>query len=193
MEAGSASTRQAAEVRPCGTCSLCCKVFEVKDVAKVAHEWCRHHVPGVGCGIHSVRPKVCRSYQCLWTTDDSLGEEWKPERSGFILHRDVSGIGLWINVDLDHVGAWRNEPYYSQIKIWSEMIRYGTGIVAVSEGDRRFVIFPEQDLPVSPGSTGAAITAGYRRRPGWRQPFARIRSKDGGEEEFVGVPLPDLR
>lgn len=187
------STTPAAEIRPCGTCSLCCKVFDVEAVDKVAHEWCQHYVAGAGCSIHKVRPKVCRRFQCLWTTDLGLGDEWKPERCGFVVHWAMSGLGLWINVDLDCAGAWRQEPYYNQIKRWSEMVRHQTGIVAISEGDRRFVIFPEQDLPVSPGSAGAEIEAGYRRRPGWRQPFARIKARDGSVQEFVGVPLPDPR
>lgn len=179
-------------LRPCGSCSLCCKVFKVVEVEKEAHEWCRHYAAGIGCSIHADRPKVCRGYQCLWTIDHSLGEEWQPSRCGFVVHWAPSRLGLWVNVDLDHAGAWRKEPFYSQIKIWSEMVRHRTGIVAVTEGPRSFVIFPEQDLEVN-APTGGQITAGYRRSPGWRQPFARFAKADGSEQEFVGVPIPERR
>jgi hypothetical protein len=172
---------------------MCCKLLKIEPLEKPPHVWCRHFVVDQGCGIHGRHPKVCKAFRCSWLDDGVLGEEWRPDRCGFMLHCSVSGIGLWINVDLEHCGAWRNEPYYAQIKRWSETVRHGTGIVAVTEGERRFVIFPEQDLPVSAGAAGAAITAGYHRRPGWRQPFAKIKSTLGTVEEFVGVPIPELR
>lgn len=183
----------ATEVRNCGTCGMCCKLLDIAPLRKPAHVWCKHYVADQGCGIHGRHPGVCKAFRCRWLEDEALGEEWRPDRCGFVVHWAAGGLGLWINVDLDRRGAWREEPFYSRIKIWSEMVRHGTGIVAVSEGERRFVIFPEQDLPVSPGSSGAAITAGYRRRPGSRQPFARIKRADGSFEEFVGVPFPELR
>ena len=179
--------------RTCGSCGMCCKLLHIAPLDKPPHTWCSHFVADHGCGIHGRHPKVCKVFRCRWLDDELLGEEWRPDRCGFVIHWSQSAVGLWINVDLEHFGAWRSEPYYGRIKRWSEMVRHGTGVVAVTEGDSRFVIFPEQNLPVSPGSPGAAVTAGYRRQPGWRQPFARIKGKDGAVEEFVGVPVPELR
>ena len=65
--------------RSCGTCTLCCKVFPVPDLAKPAGKWCQHCQPGKGCRIHETRPEVCRKFFCGWMVSPGLGPEWKPE------------------------------------------------------------------------------------------------------------------
>ena len=35
--------------RECGSCSLCCKVYNVPEIEKPAGKWCRHCTPGKGC------------------------------------------------------------------------------------------------------------------------------------------------
>ena len=42
--------------RACGTCMMCCKVPYIKEFEKPAGVWCRHAVPGKGCGIYESRP-----------------------------------------------------------------------------------------------------------------------------------------
>ena len=43
---------QPAPGRECGACTLCCKVFDVPVLEKPAGQWCKHCLPGRGCGIH---------------------------------------------------------------------------------------------------------------------------------------------
>ena len=44
--------------RECGSCTLCCKVYDVPAVDSVAGQWCRHTKQGRGCAIHATRPDL---------------------------------------------------------------------------------------------------------------------------------------
>src|SRR4051812_32045712 len=79
---------QPAPGRACGTCTLCCKVYDVPALDKPVGQWCGYCKPGRGCGIHLMRPDHCRSFHCLWMTETWLGPEWKPERSKIVLSID---------------------------------------------------------------------------------------------------------
>jgi uncharacterized protein len=107
--------------RSCGKCSLCCKVLRVSEIDKPANTWCGHCRPGRpegGCSIYETRPGICRTYACGWLMSEALGEEWYPLRSHMVLTlaplNDI--LTCTVTVDGDHPGAWREEPYYSQLK-----------------------------------------------------------------------------
>src|SRR5258707_4525960 len=71
--------------RSCGTCSMCCKVYSIRELSKPAGRWCVHAVRGAGCAIHPNRPRSCRDFFCSWLVDPNLGPGWKPEVSRFVL------------------------------------------------------------------------------------------------------------
>lgn len=114
-----AFVNQPAAGRDCGTCALCCKVYDVPAVGSVAGTWCRHCVPGRGCGIHATRPDHCRAFFCLWMTQDFLGPEWKPDKARFVLTMDPASQWLFAQVDPGAPQAWRKEPYFSQFRRWA--------------------------------------------------------------------------
>jgi hypothetical protein len=111
---------QPAPGRSCGTCALCCKVYDVPALEKPAGTWCKHCNPGKGCGIHATRPDPCRAFHCLWMTTDFLGPEWKPDRSAFVLSVDPASRNLMVQVDPGRPAAWRAEPYLRQFRMWAE-------------------------------------------------------------------------
>ncbi len=82
-----------AEPRRCGPCSLCCTLLRVDELGKLGGEPCRHqrigHREG-GCGIHAIRPGVCRAYRCLWL-QGSLEESDRPDRLGAVLDLVTEG------------------------------------------------------------------------------------------------------
>lgn len=133
-------------IRTCGTCTLCCKVYDVPEAETVAGRWCRHCLPGRGCGIWETRPEQCRAFNCLWLTQDWLGEEWKPERSKIVFTVDPQTGALMFQVDSGVPNAWKREPYYSQIKNWA--------IGAIQQGRHALVfidkaatlILPDRDV-----------------------------------------------
>lgn len=105
--------------RDCGSCTLCCKVYEVPAVESPAGSWCRHCLPGRGCGIHETRPDHCRAFFCLWMTQDFLGPDWKPDKARFVLTMDPTTKWLFAQVDPGAPQVWRKEPYFSQLRRWS--------------------------------------------------------------------------
>lgn len=83
------------EIRPCGECSLCCKLLDIGAAEgfpfeKPAGQWCPHCSPGKGCQIrHTDFPDVCHSYQCAWKFPRvGLPEEMRPDKVHAIFELD---------------------------------------------------------------------------------------------------------
>jgi Fe-S-cluster containining protein len=72
--------------RDCGDCTVCCTVLTVDspDFKKPAGTPCVHLGPG-GCGIHAVRPHICRTWFCAWRRVAGMPEEARPDRSGLLV------------------------------------------------------------------------------------------------------------
>jgi hypothetical protein len=177
--------------RACGSCSLCCKLLAVPEFDKPANVWCQHAAPeGRGCAIYATRPDGCRRFKCNWLTDLALSDAWKPNASKIIVSRTAGGGGLRVSVYPEAKDAWRGEPFYSQIKQWSQATAVGTGYVALFIGEKCFVVFPEEELEVSYIKQGCAVRAGYLDSQSGRQPIVQIRYADGAMKEFRGATYP---
>ena len=50
----------------CGSCTACCRVFDIAELKKPAGKWCDHCAIGSGCTIYDARPKACVEFECLW-------------------------------------------------------------------------------------------------------------------------------
>jgi len=70
--------------RSCGSCTMCCFVFEVPAVPTRDYEWCQHCAVGVGCGIYQDRPRDCASFYCLWRMGFGADED-RPDRHGVVM------------------------------------------------------------------------------------------------------------
>ena len=130
--------------RSCCTCSLCCKVLKIDELAKPSGQWCEHCKPGCGCTIYNNRPPVCRAFACQWMTDNSFGEEWKPSRSRMVLRMRPSptgGLILNVNVDPAYPHIWRKSPYYEELKDRASRMP-----VNVFVGKRRFALLGEREV-----------------------------------------------
>jgi hypothetical protein len=168
MSSGTPTTDAAERVttpapgRACGSCSLCCKVYEVAVFDKPAGEWCLHCTPGQGCGIWRTRPDYCRDFHCLWMTDERMGPEWKPERSKFVVAFDRVSACMNVQVDVDHPDAWRDEPYHSQFRRWSEVLLQEFRTVLVNVGKTVTVVTPGGDVEL--GVMGPHDSVGFELR-----------------------------
>jgi hypothetical protein len=145
--------RQGAEAvlvpgRSCGTCSLCCKVYSVKELEKPAGQWCIHSVRGSGCSNHISRPHVCRQFFCSWRVDPNLGPEWKPEVSRFVLSADPKYQALTVMLDPGMPLAWKREPYYSVLKKFSEVFFRINNKLLVNLKGHITVVLPDRDVPI---------------------------------------------
>ena len=151
--------------RTCGTCTLCCKVYDVPALEKPAGQWCRHCRPGRGCGIHDARPQHCRAFHCLWMTQSWLGPEWKPERCKFVLTVDPATRFLMAQVDPGNAGAWQKEPYYGQLKRWSAAALAEKRHVLVFVNKSATVVLPDRDVPLGVFEPGDRLVATERPTP----------------------------
>lgn len=163
------------ETKSCGDCSLCCKLLGVAALEKPAGQWCAHFRKGAGCGIYAERPPACRSFQCLWTGSEGLGDAWRPDRAKFVLFTEQDGRRLSVVVDPAYPDAWRREPFYSRLKAMSQRAHDGYELL-VSIGDRRIVVFPDQEADLGVINPDHKIISGYATRDGERVPFAMVAS-----------------
>ena len=72
--------------RNCGECSVCCVALNIdtKELQKLPGVPCTHLRAGGGCAIHATRYPVCHVYHCGWRYLGSLGEDWRPDKSGVL-------------------------------------------------------------------------------------------------------------
>jgi hypothetical protein len=138
----------AAPGRSCGTCTLCCKVFEVPSLQKPAGSWCRHCSPGAGCGIHETRPAHCREFFCLWMTDRTMPDEWKPERSKIVLTTFPGNGFLYVQVDPGSPQAWRKAPFYDKLRAMARSLNEKGRHVVVFVNDDATLIMPDEAVPL---------------------------------------------
>ncbi len=135
--------------RECGSCTLCCKVYEVPVLEKPEGKWCQHCKPGKGCGIWADRPKFCRDFHCLWINDRSFGPEWKPETAKFVMNVQDGGDQLVVMVDPGQRNAWKRAPYYGSFKAMAESLwaeRQMT--IVVFDGINKTLVLPEDDVVI---------------------------------------------
>lgn len=138
-------------VRRCGSCTLCCDLLAVPEIAKPALRMCRHCTARQGCRIYDQRPKQCRLFNCHFLENPKLSEDWRPSKAHFVLVVSADGQRLGVNVDPARPGAWRRKPYYSQLKDWARAATSQPrriGQVLVSVGKQTFVILPDRDVDV---------------------------------------------
>jgi hypothetical protein len=142
--------------RSCGSCSMCCKLYDLPEVQSPAGKWCRHCAPGKGCTIHETRPEVCRKFFCGWMVSPGLGPEWKPERAKLIVRLvvpDGEMPCLAVDVDEGYPDAWRRPDIYGKLKqiATSGGVTGGSGmrvVVRVRIGRRLIEILPDRDVDV---------------------------------------------
>jgi hypothetical protein len=138
----------AATGRKCGSCSLCCKLIPIEDeqLVKTENEWCQHCKPGRGgCSIYADRPLSCSSFACTWLVSLALGDEWFPAASKIIVRDDVVQNSVRILsfiVDPKYPNRWREEPYFSAIRLWSMHGETQDFIVQILVGDWSYYVFP---------------------------------------------------
>jgi hypothetical protein len=149
--------------RACGTCMLCCKVYDVPSLDKVAGQWCRFAKMGRGCGIHETRPQHCRSFHCLWMTQTWLGPEWKPEQAKMVLSVDPTTQFLFVQVDPGQPAAWKREPYYRHLKQWAAASLPRKRHVVVFLNKSATVVLPDRDVSLGYVGPGDRIVARERQ------------------------------
>ena len=91
--------------RECGSCTKCCEGWlngEAYGHKFYPGQPCFFKKEG-GCSIYKDRPEnPCKSYKCLWLTDENIPHWMKPDQINAILtHRIEEGIGY---IDVTEAG-----------------------------------------------------------------------------------------
>ncbi len=146
METNGQSAGELVAGRSCEGCTLCCKLAEVKALAKPMGVWCRHCDIGRGCAIYAERPTECRVFYCLYRTAAGIGETWRPSDCHMVMTFEPQATRINVWVDTEFAGAWRAWPYLSQLKTLAlEMLRK-RGSLIVWEGDHAFAVLPDREI-----------------------------------------------
>jgi hypothetical protein len=165
--------------RSCGDCTLCCKVYNMPELEKSAGQWCRHCVPGQGCGIHDTRPEVCRAFFCLWIRDDTLPDYWKPNRSKMVLSPFPGNGFIYVQVDPGQPKAWMREPYRSDLARLSKKLLAQRLHVLVFVNDEATLIMEDQAIPLGKMRPQDGFKVQMRPTPQGMRYFAeRVPAKD---------------
>ncbi|MFN3857856.1 MAG: YkgJ family cysteine cluster protein [Caulobacter sp.] len=170
--------------RVCGSCTLCCTVLDIPELAKPAGHGCVH--ANAGCAIYPERPSACRIFTCGWLASPALDDAWRPDRAGFLIRDERDEGQLCLDVDPARPGAWRREPYLSQIRAWSRMVHDRSGCLVVYDGGEVSVVFPEQILDLGPLEPSPRLLVGYIRRDGAHWPLVRLLDGETTVREWVG-------
>ncbi len=101
----------------------------------------------------------------------TLDEDWRPDRCNLVLWTNKSNRVI-VDVDADFPDAWRNEPHYGQLKLWSDRSDPGSLEILVRVQGRVIVVFPEIDIDLGLHDKSEAISSGYRMEHGRSVPFA---------------------
>lgn len=162
--------------KSCGDCGMCCKLLSIAEIEKPADRWCASFRRGRGCGIYASRPSACAGFECLWLQSEKLDDRWRPDKAKFVMYTEQDDRRLRVVVDPAHADAWKQEPYYSRLKAMSTRAYDGHELL-VSIGDRRIVVFPDQDADlgiVDPDRH--KIISGYAMKDGQQVAFALVAS-----------------
>jgi hypothetical protein len=80
-------------MRECGNCTMCCKLLAVEALEKPAGVMCKHACGK--CAIYEERPTGCRTYSCLWLTDERVPEDFKPSKVKAVLNAKDGAIQVF--------------------------------------------------------------------------------------------------
>ena len=132
--------------RSCEGCGMCCNLLKIDSLNKPAGQWCEHCSTRRSCDIHGQHPDECRGFHCGWLTVEALGDEWQPAKSKIIMTAELGGQRMTAIVDPKRSDAWRQAPYYDQLKAWATAAVEHNGQIVVRVGERYWVILPERDV-----------------------------------------------
>ena len=138
----------AAPGRECGSCTMCCKVYTFPEINKPAGVWCKFCNPGKGCKIHDNVPDPCRDFFCLWMTDGTMPDEWRPDRARFVLTVYPTNGFVYGQADLGSPGAWRRAPYYDRLRAMAKALLEQRRHLLMFVGDQATLVMPDEDVPL---------------------------------------------
>jgi len=86
--------------KECGSCTKCCEGWlkgNINGRKMYPGKPCHFIEIGKGCGIYPKRPEdPCKTFKCGWLDIEDMPEEFKPEKSGVIMHyKNLGELKYW--------------------------------------------------------------------------------------------------
>lgn len=161
--------------RGCGDCTACCTVLTVDtpDFKKPPETPCIH-LSAHGCGIHAVRPDICRTWFCVWRRIAELPDWARPDRSGLLVSLNFVKEprncleGVSINIRAIEGGGSIDKAMASAILdvLCDRLIP-----VWFSDGSRKMLMHPENDVATLVISGGPAPAHLRAEVAAWRERY----------------------
>jgi hypothetical protein len=155
--------------RSCSGCTMCCKLPSIPELNKPRFAWCQHCDPAKGCKSYDVRPQTCRNFYCGYLTNPQLSDDWKPSKSKLMITVDADTKRLVVHVDPARPEAWRQEPFYAQIKSWAKAAAPNDGMVLVFVANRIVGVLPQVDKDFGELRDDQMIVLGRKETPSGTQ------------------------
>ena len=162
--------------RSCNGCTMCCDIPEIPELNKPRMVMCPNCTVGVGCGIYDTRPQTCRAFHCSYLLHPELGEEWRPTTCKMMIATEPPMGRIVVHVDKSHADAWRQEPYFSQIKSWAA--RSKLGHVLVWQGQAVVVVTRAAEIDLGPARLDQYVAVKTRNIPGGKELYAYLMEPD---------------
>lgn len=161
--------------RACGDCTVCCTVLTVNtpEFAKPAGTPCVH-IEAHGCGIHAVRPRICRTWFCAWRRIANIPDEARPDRSGLLVSLNfvdqpqncLEGVAINVRV-LEGSDAIANGMAATVLdSVCDRLVP-----VWFSDGTRKMLMHPEDDVARLVLSGESAPVALQDEVAAWRERY----------------------
>jgi hypothetical protein len=131
--------------------------MNIDELQKPRQQWCEHCDIGVGCTIYDTKPPTCSGFYCSYLVHKAIGEEWRPSACGIVLHYDAPTNCISIHVDEDRKDAWREEPFYSQIKNWAVSTAAAGGYVLVWAEGKVMLLTRDSEIDAGPVRSDQSI------------------------------------
>jgi hypothetical protein len=137
----------------------------VDELSKPVGAWCAHCAIGKGCKIYADRPETCKGFQCGYLMIDGLGPHWYPLSCKMVLYAEENR--LVIRVDEGRSDAWKQEPYYSELRQQAQNSGSGWQIIVVV-GTKSFAIVPQGHVELGVvKSTDVLVTIEHNGGRNW--------------------------
>jgi len=146
----------------CGTCTACCRIFDIPELSKPAGKWCDHCAIGRGCQIYDSRPPICRGFKCLWLMSqeredprERMPVEMRPDKSKVVFHPSTNDNIMAATTMPGAPLAWRNHAAQLVIK---RLVANGNSVaVGAPVSNRRVMVDKDGEHEVrmtDPDETG---------------------------------------
>jgi hypothetical protein len=169
--------------RVCGECMACCTILTVNtpEFKKPAGTPCEH-LTSNGCGIHAVRPPICRSWFCAWRRVASMPDEARPDRSGLLVslnfEREPRNCFEGVSVSVRKLpGSDAIESGMAAIVL--DSLCDGLVPVWFSDGSKKMLMHPDPEVAGLVLSGESAPSHLQDEVAAWREQYGVFAASDG--------------